>query len=89
MNQAERRAVLVGLLATPGFDPVRGAEQLSGTAPPEVVVWIQKWVYDLVRVRSGGEPRYHPGAAEQIAGLARRADPIERRRLQQRDQAAA
>jgi len=84
MNQAEHRAVLVGLLATPGFDPVRGAEQLSGTAPPEVVAWIQKWVYDLVRVRSGGEPRYHPGAAEQLAGLARRADPVRLARLARR-----
>jgi len=75
-DHAERRAAMVRLLVTPGFDAVHGAEQLSGTALPDVVSWLQKWVYDLIRVRSGGDPRYHPGAAEQIAGLARRADPI-------------
>lgn len=83
-DQAERRAVLVGLLATPGLDPVRGAEQLAGTPLPDIVAWLQKWVYDLARVRSGGDPRYHPGAAEQIAGLARRTDPVRLTRLARR-----
>ncbi|MCG6876730.1 MAG: DNA polymerase III subunit delta' [Betaproteobacteria bacterium] len=83
-DRADERAVLVGLLATPGLDPVRGAEQLLGTALPDVVIWIQKWVYDLARVRAGGDPRYHPGASEKIAGLAGRADPIRLTRLANR-----
>jgi DNA polymerase-3 subunit delta' len=83
-DRADERAVLAGLLATPGLDPVRGAEQLLGTALPDVVIWIQKWVYDLARVRAGGDPRYHPGASEKIAGLAGRADPIRLTRLANR-----
>ncbi len=80
-DQTERRGKLVALLATPGFDPVRGAEQLVGTAPQDIVTWMQKWIYDLARVRSGGAPRYHPGESEQLAGLARRADPVRLSRL--------
>jgi DNA polymerase III subunit delta' len=87
-GHVDRRGLLVELLATPGFDPVRGAEQLLGTALPDVVTWLQKWVYDLARVRSGGGPRYHPGAVAQLAALARRADPIQLTRLAQRIAAA-
>ena len=83
-DRADERAVLAELLGTPGLDPVRGAEQLLGTALPDVVIWIQKWVYDLARVRAGGDPRYHPGASEKIAGLAGRADPIHLTRLANR-----
>ena len=81
MHHAERRATLVGLLATPGLDPVRGAERLAGTPPPDVVTWLQKWIYDLLRVRSGGAPRYHPGSSEHLARLAKDADPVRLSRL--------
>jgi DNA polymerase-3 subunit delta' len=77
----ERRRALVALLATPGFDPVHGAEQLSGIALIEIVTWLQKWVYDLARVRSGTAPRYHPGESARLTGLARQADPIRLSRL--------
>jgi len=83
-DDADRRGMLVELLADPGLDPVRGAEQLLGTALPDTVMWLQKWIYDLVRVRSGGSPRYHPGASERLAGLARRTDPIRLTRLARR-----
>jgi DNA polymerase III subunit delta' len=78
------RATLVGLLATPGFDPVRGAEQILDAAPPDVVTWLQQWIYDIVRVRFGGAPRYHSKAAEQLARAAAEADPIRLTRLARR-----
>lgn len=77
----EHRRALVALIATPGFDPVHGAEQLSGIAPVDVVTWLQKWVFDLARVRSGTAPRYHPGESARLSGLARQADPIRLSRL--------
>jgi DNA polymerase-3 subunit delta' len=77
----EHRRALAALLATPGFDPVHGAEQFSGIALPEIVTWLQKWVYDLARVRSGTAPRYHPGESARLTGLARQADPIRLSRL--------
>jgi len=80
-GQAGERARLVELLATPQLDPVRGAEQLSATGLPDVVIWIQKWIYDLLRVRSGGRPRYHPHASGALEALARRADPVRLARL--------
>ncbi|NJN39662.1 MAG: DNA polymerase III subunit delta' [Gammaproteobacteria bacterium] len=80
-EHGESRGILVEMLSTPGFDPVRGAEKLVGVPPPDLVTWLQKWVYDLMRVRSGGAPRYHPGESRQLAGLARRADPIRLTRL--------
>lgn len=83
-GQAGERARLTELLATPRFDPVRGAEQLSATGLPDVVIWLQKWIYDLLRVRSGGRPRYHPNASGQLEGLARHADPVRLTRFAER-----
>jgi DNA polymerase III subunit delta' len=83
-HRGAQRAAFVELLATPGLDPVRGAEQLLDAPPPDVVNWLQQWIYDLVRVRFGGAPRYHPGAAEQLARTAAKADPIRLTRLARR-----
>jgi DNA polymerase-3 subunit delta' len=80
----QRRVRFVELLAAPELDPVRGAEQLLDTPPPDVVNWLQQWIYDLVRVRFGGTPRYHPRAAEQLARAAAKADPIRLTRLARR-----
>ena len=55
-----------------------------GTALPDLVTWLQKWIYDLARVRTGAGPRYHPGAAEQLAAVARQTDPIRLTRLARR-----
>jgi DNA polymerase III subunit delta' len=79
-----QRAMFVELLGTPGLDPVRGAERLLDTPPPDVVNWLQQWIYDLVRVRFGGAPRYHPGAAELLSRTAAKADPIRLTRLARR-----
>jgi len=80
-DQSAQRARLVAILTTPRPDPVRAAEELLGTPPPDLVSWLQKWIYDLLRVRSGGTPRYHPDASGEIARLAGRADPIRLARL--------
>jgi DNA polymerase-3 subunit delta' len=82
--QGAQRATLVELLGTPGLDPVRGAERLLDAAPSDVVNWLQQWIYDLVRVRFGGAPRYHPGAAELLSRTAAKADPIRLTRLARR-----
>lgn len=83
-DHAERRGMLVEMLGTPDLDPVRGAERLLGVAAADIVIWLQKWIYDLVRVRLGGGPRYYPGESGQLVDLARRADPIRLTRLARR-----
>jgi DNA polymerase-3 subunit delta' len=74
---AEARGALTDLLCDPGLDPVRGAEQFLAQPLNEVVIWIQKWIYDLLRMRWGAAPRYHPAASARLARLAGRSDPIE------------
>lgn len=73
---AEARAALAELLSDPDLDPVRGAELCLGPPLPEVLSWIQKWTYDLLRLRSGAAPRYHPGAGAGLARVAGRLDPL-------------
>jgi len=73
---AELRGRLTELLADPELDPVRGAEPFVAAPLSEVVIWLQKWVYDLLRMRSGAAPRYHPGESARLARLARPLDPI-------------
>ncbi|MCC6608251.1 MAG: DNA polymerase III subunit delta' [Burkholderiales bacterium] len=78
---AEARRTLTDLLAEPDLDPVRGAEKLLGQPVNEVVIWFQKWIYDLLRMRWGALPRYHPGASTRLARLAGRLDPIDLTRV--------
>lgn len=74
-ESAAARSALAELLADPAFDPVRGAEQFLGQPLADVLTWLQKWIYDLLRVRSGAAPRYHPAASARLARLAGRLDP--------------
>lgn len=73
---AEARAALAELLSDPELDPVRGAELCLGPPLAEVLMWMQKWTYDLLRLRSGAAPRYHPHAGARLERLAQRLDPL-------------
>jgi DNA polymerase-3 subunit delta' len=81
---AELRADLAALLADPGLDPVRAAERFVAAPLNDAVIWLQKWAFDLLRMRSGEAPRYHPGETARLARLAARLDPIELARFARR-----
>jgi len=53
--------MLLDALAVPhGFDPLKLAEALQKQELPQVVSWLQKWIYDLLSCKLGGRVRYHP-----------------------------
>lgn len=72
---------LVGQLGTGGrFDALGAAEQLQKLPVPAVLGIVQRWTYDLLRLRLGdGAARYFP---KEAAALARCADATDTHRLQ-------
>ena len=71
---ADLHDVLLGALcAARPLDPVVLAEKCEKAGAPNVVLWLSRWVSDVLRCGSGGEVRYHPKQAAVIAGLARTA----------------
>ncbi len=51
-------------------DPVVLAEKCEKAGASNVVLWLSRWVSDLLRCGSGGEVRYHPKQAATIKSLA-------------------
>jgi len=81
---AELRTRMAELLGDAALDPVRGAERIVAAPLSEAVIWLQKWTYDLLRMRFGAAPRYHPGESARLAPLAARLDAIELARFARR-----
>src|SRR3972149_729419 len=57
MRQSEFEPVrqrLIEQLRDPRFDPVAATERCLGAEPGEVIAWLQRWVYDLLRLRLTG-----------------------------------
>lgn len=69
----EQRAVFLKAIASPGFDPLRSAEQLRDLAPADLVKWLQQWSYDMVLQRALGRVRYNPDFSDDVARVGRRA----------------
>lgn len=53
------------------------AEQAQGTAPAQIVTWLQRWCYDLLAVRLGAPVRYHPKYERFIAEISSRCAATE------------
>jgi DNA polymerase III subunit delta' len=58
------------------LDAIALADRLHAAELPVVVGWLQRWCYDLVRLRSGGGPRFNPDFAAALELLARTADEL-------------
>jgi DNA polymerase III subunit delta' len=63
------RARLLERLARRENDPLALTDACSGGDLPQVVVWLQKWIYDLAAVKLNEAPRYHPEANEALRRL--------------------
>lgn len=73
-HRALRSALLRALCDPARLDVPGLADKLQGTDPPVVVGWLQRWCYDLLRLRSRGRPRFNPDFSSELEKLARTAD---------------
>ncbi|MCC6916404.1 DNA polymerase III subunit delta' [Nitrosomonas sp.] len=64
------------LCAPEKFDPIELAEKLHKLDLPGVTGWLQKWCYDLLSCRAGGQVRYHLRQAAAVRQQAAVIDPV-------------
>ena len=61
------------LLAQPGVDgALKAADRLQKTPVPELVSWLQRWLYDVLSVKLSGTIRYYPRYKKELGALAAR-----------------
>jgi len=53
---------------------IPAAARTAGLTLPAALAVLSRWVHDLARVQAGGAPRFLSSRAEQMAGVAARAD---------------
>jgi DNA polymerase III subunit delta' len=64
---------LLRYLATPNVEAaLKTAERLQKTAVPQLVAWLQRWLYDLFSFKLSDRIRYYPQYRKQLAALAAR-----------------
>jgi DNA polymerase-3 subunit delta' len=65
----------LGYLAKPGSDgALRIADRLQKTPVPDLVSWLQRWLYDLLSIKLSGRIRYYPRYRKELAAMADRAE---------------
>lgn len=78
--QGEGRDALDELLrhlAQPGVDgALRAADKLQKTPAADLVGWVQRWLYDLLSLKSAGVVRYYPRYGKELGRLAERVDAL-------------
>lgn len=71
----EGRDALLAHLAAPGIDgALKTAERLQKESIPQLVGWMQRWLYDLFSLKQSGRIRYYPAYRKQLAALAARTE---------------
>jgi len=74
-HQALRTRVMRLLSHPAGLDVIAATDALQGADSATLVGWLQRWCYDLMRVRSGAAPRYNPDFSAALEKLAQSARP--------------
>jgi len=76
--QGDSREVLeelLGALIKPSVEvSLKVAEKLQKTPVPDLVAWLQRWLYDVFSLKLSGRIRYYPRYQKELAALAQRAD---------------
>ncbi|MEN3294880.1 MAG: polymerase subunit delta [Burkholderiales bacterium] len=68
----------LGQLAKPSVDgALKTADKLQKTPVPELVSWLQRWLYDVFSLKLSGRIRYYPRYQKELAVLAGQADVAE------------
>lgn len=71
----ETQDELLRVLARPDTDmALKLAERLQKAPMPELVLWQQRWLHDLLALKLCGRIRYYPRYRKELDALARRAD---------------
>ena len=69
------RAELIDALVSAQFDPLVAAERCDKAGNENIVLWLLRWVADVLRSRqSGTAPRYHPSLTQAVHACASRMD---------------
>jgi DNA polymerase III subunit delta' len=76
-SHALRRQTLEQLAAGAACDAFGCGEALQKAPVPLVLGWLQRWLFDLMAVKSAGRTRYYPGAAAALARCAAQADAVQ------------
>ena len=78
MAHADSRQAIDDLLRQLTRPDVQGAlataERLQKTPALELVVWLQRWLHDLLCIKLSGRIRYYPKYRNELAALAAQAD---------------
>jgi len=62
-------------LAQPGVDnALKAADRLQKTPVPDLVAWLQRWLYDVLSVKLSGTIRYYPRYKKELGALAARVE---------------
>jgi DNA polymerase III subunit delta' len=65
-------------LAMPSVETaLKTAERLQKTPVPQLVSWLQRWLYDLFSFKLSGRIRYYPQYRKELAALAARVQAAE------------
>jgi DNA polymerase-3 subunit delta' len=76
--QSDMRDVLddfLRQLAQPGAETaLKAAERLQKTPVPDLVAWLQRWLYDLFSYKLSGRIRYYPRYQKELSALAASVD---------------
>lgn len=76
-EESETREEFLRALSHPDLDvALKTAERLQKTALADLLGWQQRWLYDLLALKSGGTIRYYPRCSKELAALAARVDAI-------------
>jgi len=65
-----QRKMLLGSLAAPVFDALALAEQVREFPVGRLLGWLQRWTYDLLSAKSGGDVRYNPDFEKALTQIA-------------------
>lgn len=62
-------------LAQPGVDgALKAADRLQKMPVPDLVAWLQRWLYDVLSVKLSGTIRYYPRYKKELGALAQRVE---------------
>lgn len=83
-GKREELDLWLGHLAAPSLEgALKTAEKLQKTPVPQLLLWMQRWVYDLLALRISATIRYYPRYQKELSELASRVDLAQLLKLQQ------
>ena len=76
-HRALRRQTLEQFAAGPACDAFGCGEALQKAPIPLVLGWLQRWLFDLLAVKTAGQCRYYPAALAALQRCAAQADAVQ------------